>query len=102
MQLGRIHVADSPYGLGDLLPEICCCPTRTIEEWQKDFSCPTSHNQIDADLTLFKEGDGIDINDLYKRVEAQFPHSNVIHYAIISNKVSMYLVLPKWMDRKGP
>ena len=92
VQIGQTHVADSPYSLGDLLPETCYCPTRTIDEWRSDFSCPTSYYQIDADLSLFNEGGGIDISNLYERLEAQFPRSNVIHYSIVSNKVSSILV----------
>jgi hypothetical protein len=86
LKYNGVHVGSSPYYIGSVLNDKCYCPYRTVDKWMHDFNCPLRYDQIESDLSQYKDT-GIDINDLYERVTTQFPNAHGIHYAIIDNKV---------------
>lgn len=81
------HVGESPYALGNVIPERCFCPTRTLDQWLEDNQCKSSYQQIKDDLSVY-EDKGIPLNGLYERLLQEFPRSHGVHYSIIGNKVS--------------
>lgn len=81
------HVGGSPYALGNVLPERCHCPSRTLEQWLEDNQCSSNYQQIDDDFSTYVT---VPLDGLYERLMQEFPRSHGVHYSIIGNKVSMW------------
>ena len=82
------HLGESPYHLGDVLPEKCACPSRSLDTWLSDNNCHAHYNQIEQDLEPYRQK-GIQLEGLYERLLKDFPRSHGVHYSIVDNKVNL-------------
>ncbi len=86
---GGKHVASSPYALGPVFHEDCYCPLLSVDEWLRDFNCPTDLDpQIVQDLEPFRDT-GINVTELFRRASEGYRTSSFIHYSIIDHKVGV-------------
>lgn len=85
---GQDHVAKSPYKLsGYVYHEKCDCPVKRIEKWFETLECPESYQQIDKDLSIFKD---VDLDKVAEEAIARFSNRgmhSLSHYRIINNKI---------------
>ena len=86
VKLHNKHVKSSPFKIRAVQSEDCHCPHRSVDQWLADFQCPSTHKQVESDLTQFQAG-GILLNGLYERTAERFPRTSFVHYSIIRNKV---------------
>ncbi|KAJ8302975.1 hypothetical protein KUTeg_019371 [Tegillarca granosa] len=84
------NVADSPYYLnGMVYHEKCYCPVPNIDKWFKIMDCPASYDQIDKDLSIFKN---VDLDKVAKEAVSRFSSAgmhSLCHYKIINNKCNL-------------
>ena len=71
--------------LGFVYPETSYCPQPDIQKWYGSMSCPLSNEQINNDLSLFKE---VDLEKAAAETIQRYKTSCLCHYKIIDNKVS--------------
>ncbi|CAB3230777.1 unnamed protein product [Arctia plantaginis] len=84
----RKDLKGSPFVFnGPIYPDQCNCPQKDLEQWLKNYECPTSYEQIDKDLKPFHNLDiRKDINTIIKKYH-QPESTSFCHYAVKDNEI---------------